>query len=71
MSKRQELGEENRTFTTVWGKSFLHFCERQMMFLLCNTLLINLNKSNANQHYLTHKDHKHVELEGKSRPAAL
>lgn len=34
-------------------------------------MLISLKKSNANQQYLTHKNHKYAKLEGESCQAAI
>lgn len=42
-----------------------------MVCLLCNATLTSLKKSNAQQHYLTHKEHKYTKLEGEAREAAL
>ena len=42
-----------------------------MMCLLCNSLITTVKKYNANQHYRSHKNHKHVALEGEFRKEAL
>ncbi|GLV37558.1 hypothetical protein CBL_20370 [Carabus blaptoides fortunei] len=40
-----------------------------MVCLLCNTVLTTLKKANANEHYLTHKEHKYFNLEDEPQPA--
>lgn len=71
-SKKRKLNEENRVFNTQWELDyFFIFVKDKMICLLCNAALTSFKKSNAHQHYLTHKDHKYAKLEGEAREAAL
>ena len=43
----------------------------KMMCLLCNSMITTVKKYNANQHYATHWNHKHVALESEAHKEVL
>jgi len=69
---KRTLQEEKRVFNEEWELNFYAVAVKdKMMCLLCNSMNTTVRKCNANQHYVTHKNHKYVALEGKAREEAL
>uniref|UniRef100_A0A6P7F1W9 General transcription factor II-I repeat domain-containing protein 2A-like n=1 Tax=Diabrotica virgifera virgifera TaxID=50390 RepID=A0A6P7F1W9_DIAVI len=74
MSKKQKrtLKAENRLFNEEWElQYFLISSNDKMVCLLCSTVITTIKKYNANQHYMTHSNHKYAILEGEARETIL
>ncbi|UYV66688.1 EPM2AIP1 [Cordylochernes scorpioides] len=71
-NKKRTLKDENRLFNEEWElQYFLISSKDKMVCLLCSTVLTTIKKYNANQHYMTHSNHKYAILEGEARKTIL
>ena len=70
--RKRTLQEERRVFNVEWELQFYVVAVKdKIMCSLCNSMITTVRKYNAIQHYTTHKNHKHVALEGEACKEAL
>jgi len=70
--RKGTLQEERRVFNEEWELQFYVVAVKdKMMCLLCNSMITTVKKYNANQHYATHWNHKHVALESEAHKEVL